>query len=178
MLSEHRYEDTFSFIRHPDKKIHLAVPEMLREMDALATDLSPRVDADYPLVLIAGERRSYNANTIYRDPAWRRQDVDGALSIHPDDAARLGLADGDKAWCRSSRGAIEIVIKRSDRIRPGVVTLPHGYGMRYRGGPVNGPALNRLTDAAHRDAIAATPFHKYVRVRLEPIRGAVSEEAR
>ena len=151
---------------------------MLRAMDALADEPKWQSDGDYPLVLIAGERRSYNANTIYRDPAWRRLDVDGALSIHPEDAERLGLADGDKAWCRSNRGAIEVVVKRSDRLRPGVVTLPHGYGMRYRGGPVNGPALNRLTDAAHRDPIAATPFHKYVRVRLEPFHPPVDDGAR
>ena len=41
-----------------------------------------------PQVLIAGERRSFNANTIFRDPRRRKGDPQGALRIHPQDAAR------------------------------------------------------------------------------------------
>jgi anaerobic selenocysteine-containing dehydrogenase len=54
-------------------------------------------------------------------------------------------------------------------MRPGVVSLPHGYGMRYDGGPPAGPALNMLTSATHCDRIAATPFHKHVPVMIEPV---------
>ncbi len=63
-------------------------------------------------------------------------------------------------------------MKLTDTLRPGVVTLPHGYGMQHPGPDgrrvPNGPALNRLTDAAHRDPLTATPFHKHVRVRVGP----------
>jgi anaerobic selenocysteine-containing dehydrogenase len=168
LLSEHRFEDTWSFIRHEDKRVHLAIPEMLEAIDRLSTDEEAAADPR-SFVLIAGERRAYNANTIYRDPTWRKQDPEGALSMHPDDADRLGLADGDRAICRSSRGAIEVTIKRSSALRTGLVTLPHGYGMSYRGSAPVGPRLNELTDSAHRDAIAATPFHKNVRVQIEPL---------
>lgn len=72
----------------------------------------------------------------------------------------------------SARGAIEVRVKVNDAIRPGVVTLPHGYGMDYPGPGgrrvANGPAINRITDAAHRDPLTATPYHKHVRVRLRP----------
>jgi len=169
VLSEHRYEDTWTLVRHADRRIHLDVPEMLDALAALRDEPEPA--SDLPFVLIAGERRAYNANTIYRDPKWRRNDGEGALAMHPDDAASLGLADGDRAVCRSARGAIEVTVRRSDALRPGVVTLPHGYGMRYEGGEVSGPALNRLTSSGHRDAIAATPFHKYVRVHIERVTG-------
>ena len=53
-----------------------------------------RVDPEFPFVLSAGERRSSTANTIYRDPAWRKKDADGALRMNPDDAASLGVTDG------------------------------------------------------------------------------------
>jgi anaerobic selenocysteine-containing dehydrogenase len=170
IISEHELEDTWSFIRHPDGKIHLEIPEMRAALDALRDE--PEPSRELPFVLIAGERRAYNANTIYRDPAWRKKDRDGALRIHPEDAADLGLADGDRALCRSSRGALEVTIEITDSIRRGVVTLPHGYGMSYRGSGPIGPWLNRLTDSAHRDPIAATPFHKHVPVQIEKIAGA------
>ncbi len=164
MLSDNEYEDTWSFLRYPDKKIHFDIPEMLEWIGRLESEVE--VSGDYPFVLIAGERRAYNANTIFRDPAWRKKDGNGALSIHPSDAASLGLANGDRARCTSARGELEVVVETSDRLRPGVVSLPHGYGMSYRdSGPI-GPSLNRLTSSSHRDPIAATPFHKYVPVRI------------
>lgn len=165
MLSDHEYEDTWSFLRYPDKKIHLAIPEMLTWLDSLHAE--PEYSAgEFPFVLIAGERRAYNANTIYRDPAWRKKDGIGALSIHPEDAAHLGLENGDRVWCESARGKIEVTVEKNDRLRRGMLTLPHGYGMSYRGSGPHGPTLNRLTDGAHRDPIAATPFHKFVQVKL------------
>ena len=48
---------------------------------------APRgADPAYPLVLSTGERRDYTANTICRDPAWRRKGRDGALRPNPHDA--------------------------------------------------------------------------------------------
>jgi len=120
-------------------------------------------------VLIAGERRAYNANTIYRSPEWRKKDPEGSLSMHLDDADRLGLSDGDRALCRSSRGEVEVIVARSDTLRRGVVTLPHGYGMSYGDKGQNGPYLNRLTDGKHRDPIAGTPFHKHVPVAISSL---------
>jgi anaerobic selenocysteine-containing dehydrogenase len=173
LLSTHRHEDAWSFVRHADGRIHLEVPEMLQALRALADEAEPAEAARYPLVLIAGERRSYNANTIYRDPAWRKTDREGALHVHPADARRLGLVDGGRAVCESSRGRLEVQVAFAETMRPGLVGLPHGYGMEYPDADgrrrVNGPALNDLTDAASRDPLTATPYHKHVRVRLTPV---------
>jgi anaerobic selenocysteine-containing dehydrogenase len=165
VVTQHQFADTWSFIRHPDGRIHLDVPEMLAALRALRDEPEP-TDG---LVLIAGERRAYNANQIYRDPAWRKTDAAGAMRVHSDDAKRLGLVDGGRARCRSTAGEIEVIIRVDDAIRPGVVTLPHGYGARYQNGPPSGPELNKLTSGRHCDVIARTPFHKYVPVSVEPI---------
>ena len=169
-ISTHLYEDTWRFLRHPDRRVHLDVPEMLADLRELAVEPAPSEADAYPLVLTAGERRSYNANTIFRDPGWRRDDPDGALKIHPDDAVRFGLADGALAICESRSGAIEVRVRHTDTVRPGLCTLPHGYGMDYPdqagGRKVSGPSLNVLTSAQHRDPISATPYHKYVQVRV------------
>jgi anaerobic selenocysteine-containing dehydrogenase len=172
LLSAHRHEDCWSFVRHSDGRVHLEVPEMLDALRALDGEPESADATEFPLVLIAGERRSYNANQIYRDPAWRKTDPDGALRVHPDDARRLGLEDGGLAVCESARGRITVRVKSDDAVQPGVVTLPHGYGQDYPDANgerrVVGPIVNELTDAGHRDPITATPYHKHVRVRVRP----------
>ena len=164
VLSQHEFADTWSLVGHPDRRIHLAIPEMLDELRALPTESPP--SADYPFVLMAGERRSYNANQIFRDPAWRKVDKHGALRIHPEDAAALGLANGDPANCRSARGELCVMVEIDDTVRRGMVTLPHGYGSRYQGSEPIGPAVNRLTSREHCDPFSKTPYHKYVPVRV------------
>jgi anaerobic selenocysteine-containing dehydrogenase len=172
LLSTHRYQDMWRLLRHPDGRIHLEVPPLLEALHALAGEQEGPEAAAYPFVLIAGERRSYNANTIYRDPAWRRNDPEGALHVHPGDARRLGLAAGSRVVCESARGRVEVRVALSETMRPGVVGLPHGYGLEHPDGSgqrrASGAGVNELTDAAHRDPITATPYHKHVRVRLLP----------
>lgn len=172
VLSEHHYSEMWSLLGNRDRRVHLEIPEMLAELAALRDEAPP--GADYPFVLAAGERRSYNANQIYRDPAWRKVDPFGAMRIHPDDAASLGLVDGGRAICRSERAEIEVVVELDDGLRRGMVTLPHGYGIRYRGGPPIGPELNRLTSAGHCDPFTRTPFHKYVPVSIRAPRPAAA----
>lgn len=166
VLSRHEYDEVWSLLRHADRRIQLAIPEMLAEWQALATEAMP--DSEFPFILMAGERRSYNANQIYRDPAWRKIDPHGAMRMHPDDAAALSLGEGDAAVCESDTGRISVVIEHDEAVRRGTVTLPHGYGMRFRGGAVIGPELNRLTRSDHCDPLTRTPYHKYVPVRLSP----------
>lgn len=164
VLSRHECEEVWNLVRTPDRRIHLAIPEMLAELRQLAR--APAGAGAYPFILMAGERRSYNANQIFRDPAWRKTDRDGAMRVHPADAAGLGVADGERAVVESAAGEIEVVVATDDSVRPGVVTLPHGYGSGFQGrGPI-GPELNRLTCAAHCDPFTKTPYHKYVPVRI------------
>ncbi|MCA9643168.1 MAG: molybdopterin-dependent oxidoreductase [Myxococcales bacterium] len=173
-LSHHAYSDVWSMIRHADGKVHLAIPELLRELAALS--LSPQSEAapsdakEFPFTLIAGQRRSYNANTIYRDPNWRRNDPRGALRLHPEDAATLGIADGEALKCESARGSIEVSAELDATLQPGLVVLPHGYGLNHPDASgartPSGPGVNYLTSSAHCDPLTRTPYHKHVAVRL------------
>ena len=164
IISRHRYEEGWSLIKNQDGKIHLEIAEMLEELTALKSDELPV--SDYPFILLAGERRSYNANQIYRDPQWRKVDPHGALRIHPQDAADLGLAAGDPVICRNETGQVESVVELDDGLLRGVATLPHGYGMSYKGGDAIGPRINHLTAAANCDPFSKTPYHKYVQVQI------------
>jgi anaerobic selenocysteine-containing dehydrogenase len=121
-------------------------------------------------VLSAGQRRAQNANQIFRDPAFRRSDPDGALWVHPADLAALDTGTGGWLVVESARGTLVVRAAADAGLRRGYVVLPHGYGQAYpdAGGErrVCGPAVNCLTDSAHRDPIAGTPYHKNVPVRL------------
>jgi anaerobic selenocysteine-containing dehydrogenase len=50
------------------------------------------------------------------------------LHMHPDDAARAGVADGDVAVVASEAGRVEVPVEVTDAIAAGVVSLPHGWG--------------------------------------------------
>ncbi len=168
IFSEHQYQDVWSLVKTKDKKIHLVIPEMLQELRLLAQQ-QPATTSEYPFVLAAGERRSYNANQIYRDPAWRKVDPHGAMRMHPQDAQRLNLVEGDKALCASKHGQISVVIEFDEGMRLGTVSLPHGYGIRYNNGQVLGPELNLLTASSDCDPLSRTPYHKYLPVRIKRV---------
>ena len=121
-------------------------------------------------MLAAGQRRMFNANQIFRDPAWRRDDPDGALLINSSDLGDLGAKDGDWIAVESTVGRLIVRCKVDDSMRKGQLALPHGYGQSYPardGEPLtNGPRINLLTESGNRDPIAGTPYHKHVAVRL------------
>jgi anaerobic selenocysteine-containing dehydrogenase len=50
------------------------------------------------------------------------------VQLHPDDASSLGLVTGDPASVRSRVGEVTLPVEVTDAIRPGVVSIPHGWG--------------------------------------------------
>jgi anaerobic selenocysteine-containing dehydrogenase len=50
------------------------------------------------------------------------------LLVHPDDAARHGVTDGGRAKIASEAGALVVTAELTEAIKPGVVSLPHGWG--------------------------------------------------
>jgi len=176
-FTRHDYEEVWSLIETSDRKVHLAIPEMLDWLGRLdVAETQP--DPEFPFVLAAGQRRMFNANQIFRDPAWRRSDPDGALMVNPDDLASLDATDGAWLAVQSKRGRIVVRCQADVSMRRGQLALPHGFGQAYPSADgtrlVNGPRANLLTAGDNRDPIAGTPYHKNVPVRLAK---ATAEEA-
>jgi formate dehydrogenase len=165
------YEDVWSYVTHPDKRIALEIPELVAEISALRHRQPGWTTDELPFVLSAGERRSSTANTIIRDPEWRKRDSAGALRISPDDAAKLGLVAGGRARIVTAAGSAEAVVEITEAMQPGHISLPNGQGVDYPdadGHPVlTGVPANELTSLSWRDAIAGTPWHKHVPARVE-----------
>ena len=53
--------------------------------------------------------------------------------MHPDDAARFGIAEGDTVRVRGEAGEIELPARLSDEVMAGVISIPHGWGHGRQG---------------------------------------------
>ena len=165
------YEETWQRMATPDQRVNLDVPELLDELAGLR-DAPSVTTPDFPFVLSAGERRSSTANTIMRDPAFRKRDSIG-LRMSRADAERLGVGAGALVRVVTKRGSAETVVELSDTLQAGHLSLPNGLGLSYPDPvgdvAVHGVPPNELTASEDRDWLAGTPWHKHVPARVEPI---------
>ena len=177
VFSKSDIANSFAELGFADNKIRLAVGEMLDEVASLASleDLVPK-DPDFPLLLAAGERRAYTANTIVRDPGWVKKSSAAALAVNPHDAAQCGVGDGEQVRLVTQAGAANVLITVDDRMMRGTLSLPNGLGLLYPDGEgkeaMLGVAPNELTTTGLRDKFLGTPLHKHVPARIEPIAAA------
>jgi len=173
VFSVDEWEESFARVGTPNRRIQLAVPELFDELDGLATEPPPGASPEFPFLLSAGERRSFTANTILRNPGWRKKDRAGALRMSPEDAKRVGVADGGRVRLSTRRGSAEVPVEVSDRMQPGHVALPNGLGLDFpeAGGNAvqTGVAPNELTRSEDRDWLAGTPWHKSTPARVEAL---------
>lgn len=96
------------------------------------------------------------------------------LLVHPDDAERLGLLDGQQALVSSRVGQVEAPVEITDDIRPGVVSLPHGWGHDDPGTRLGvartrpGVNSNLLTDGAVIDPLSGNAALNGIPVAIRP----------
>ncbi len=170
-FSSDDYDETMKRVLTADGKINLFIPELLEEFDQLKDEETViAVNDAFPFVLAAGERRSSTANTIMRDPSWRKRDQQGVLKVSVPDAEALDLKDGDRARVTTKRGQSVATVAVSDTMLAGNISLPNGFGLGPDdSGDAPGISPNELTSTEDRDWFAGTPFHKHVRARLEKV---------
>jgi anaerobic selenocysteine-containing dehydrogenase len=82
--------------------------------------------------------------------------------MHPDDAKRLGLINGERVQVKSSRNVIELPLHITDEVMPGVMCMPYGWG-HHREGIRMGVAA-QVADANYNDVVEEDAF--------DPISGA------
>jgi formate dehydrogenase major subunit len=118
-------------------------------------------DDEYPLTLTTGRRlESYNTGVQsggYLSPLHRGESLD----ISPEDAARLGVEDGDTVRVTSRRGSIEAPIMIDRSLRAGVVFMTLHFP--------DDVATNFLTINAT-DPRSGTAEFKACAVRVDPVR--------
>ena len=166
------------------------IPEVLRTASG-RVDLAPAAlvadlaHADAALrhptgdeLLLIGRRETRSNNSwMHNLPVLAKGRERCTLLVHPDDAARAGLADGQAARLSNARGSVIAPITISADMRPGVVSLPHGWGHDLAGSRLSvaarhpGVNMNLLLDDEARDPISGTSVLSGIAVRLSAAQG-------
>jgi anaerobic selenocysteine-containing dehydrogenase len=164
--------DHFKALSTPDGLINLDVPEMaewIKEIDPVQEkDRLKEGEEEYPFIMSSGRHWDVNANSQMRDPAWNRGRRACTVTMHPDDAKKHGFSDGQMVKVKTEAGEEIIELEITKITRPGYIVVPHGFGLVHQG-KTYGANANRLAKNTHRDRIAATPYHRYIRCRVEAI---------
>jgi anaerobic selenocysteine-containing dehydrogenase len=112
-------------LRTASGKIELAPPEIVGDVARLRERLVPRNGS---IVLVGRRELRSNNSWMHNLNVLVKGKERCTMHVHPDDAARLGLADGARARVRSRVGEVDVPVEVTDAIMPGVVSIPHGWG--------------------------------------------------
>jgi anaerobic selenocysteine-containing dehydrogenase len=158
-------------LRTASGKVELAPAEIVADVPRLVAALD-RPQAD--MVLIGRRQLRSNNSWMHNVPTMVRGSNRCTLLVHPHDADRLGLADGDAAHIRSRVGQVAAPVVVTDEVMPGVVSLPHGWGHDQPGVRMNvarshaGVSSNDLTDEQIIDPLSGNAVLNAVLVTVAP----------
>jgi anaerobic dimethyl sulfoxide reductase subunit A len=147
-----KLQDTWTL---PQGDVITPIPAYLATPDGLEDPLK----AKYPVQCI-GHHYKARTHSSYADVPWLREAHPQMIWINTADAKARGIASGDTVEVFNDRGRVRIVAKVTDRIAPGVASLPQGawYKADSKGVDIGG-CMNTLT-AQHPTPLAkGNPQH-------------------
>ncbi|RSN36656.1 molybdopterin-binding oxidoreductase [Amycolatopsis sp. WAC 04169] len=107
-------------------KVELAPEAITKDVPRLRAELDKAPDGG--LLLIGRRHLSSNNSWMHNLTPLVRGGNRCTVQVHPDDASRLGLTDGGLASVTSRAGKLEAPVEVTADVRPGVVSMPHGWG--------------------------------------------------
>ncbi len=120
---------------------------------ALPTYLAPHEapSAEFPFALLTPKQQTRFLNSSYSQlPQHGPLETPPALEVCAADAAALDLAEGDMARVHNRRAELRLPVRITERVRPGVVSVPWGWWSHQYGG-ADGTVVNSLTSDAATD---------------------------
>jgi anaerobic selenocysteine-containing dehydrogenase len=159
-------------LRTPSGRVEVAPEPLLADLARVRDGL----DDEPGDLVIVGRRQTRSLNSwLHNVPALMRGKDRCTLRIHPDDAASRGLVDGGACTVSSEAGSVEALVEITDTIRPGVVSLPHGWGHDGAGLRLSvaeqhaGANLNALTGPGGFDLPSGTAVFSGVEVQVRAV---------
>jgi anaerobic selenocysteine-containing dehydrogenase len=143
------------------KRINLAPPLYLKDLSRLRKRLAG-ADDDGKLLLIGRRHVRSNNSWLHNSERLIKGPHRCTMMIHPDDAKRLHLEQGDLATVTSRVGSIDIETELFDGMMPGVISIPHGWGHHRPGTRQSnaskrpGVSINDLSDDRLVDRLSGT----------------------
>jgi anaerobic selenocysteine-containing dehydrogenase len=173
-------------LKTPSGKIELAPEHLLNDIPRLRAAMQePRSET-----LLVSRRHLNSMNSwMHNIEVLVKGPERCTLFIHPEDAQRIGVADGEVVCVTSTEGSAQVAAEVTDGIRPGVVSLPHGWGhdrpgsrtrVASRRPGVNSNRINpgRLVDEASGNAVVNGVPVKISKVSDSKVFDSLKSEAR
>jgi anaerobic selenocysteine-containing dehydrogenase len=161
-------------LRTASGKIELAPAPIAADVGRLESSLGRSRNGG--MVLVGRRQLRSNNSWMHNVPNLVRGKERCTVHVHPDDALRLGLEDGELAAVSSGRGAIEIPVEVTDAVMPGVVSIPHGWGHDDPEARLSvaadhaGANSNLLADETAVDPLSGNAILNGIPVELAPVR--------
>jgi anaerobic selenocysteine-containing dehydrogenase len=152
-------------------KVELLPAPIAADLPRLRRSLAERPDG---LVLVGRRHLRSNNSWMHNVPALTGGTNRCTLHLHPDDAARLGVRDGEPVRVKGAGGEVTAPAEVTDTVRPGVVSLPHGWGHDRPGTRLGhaaadpGVNVNQLLDGSLLDPLSGNAVLNGVPVELAP----------
>lgn len=159
-------------LRTPSGTVELAHPVLMADLQRLASSVAPLEQRS--LVLVGRRHLRSNNSWMHNIEVLVKGKPRCTLHVHPLDADRLGLVDGGVARVASRVGSLDATVEVTDAIRPGVVSLPHGWGHGVDGTRMRvaaeraGVNSNVLADDAAIDPLSGTSVLNGIPVEVVP----------
>ncbi|AYJ50096.1 molybdopterin-dependent oxidoreductase [Rhodococcus sp. P1Y] len=163
-------------LRTRDKRIQLVQDVIVGELPALHDLMaSSEVPAEGQLLMIGRRHLRSNNSWMHNAPRLTKGKPRHQLLAHPEDLLSRGIEDGSVVSVTSAAGAIEIEVLATDRMMPGVVSIPHGFGHQRAGvelsvaSTVLGASANDITDPQQVDAVSANAILNGIPVTIAAV---------
>ncbi|MFI5681164.1 molybdopterin oxidoreductase family protein [Streptomyces cellulosae] len=138
-------------------KVELLPQPIADDLPRLRQAMAERPDG---LVLVGRRHLRSNNSWMHNVPALTGGSNRCTLHIHPEDADRLGVRDGAAVRVKGAGGEVTAPAEVTDGVRPGVVSLPHGWGHDRPGTRLShasaepGVNVNQLLDGSLLDPLS------------------------
>jgi anaerobic selenocysteine-containing dehydrogenase len=139
------------------------LPTYIPPYESVASN--PELAARYPLAMISPPARNFLNSSFVNVQSLRDTEGEPHLDIHPDDAARRGIADGDRVRVFNDRGSMEAKARVTERARAGLVV---GLSIWWKKLAADGKNANELTSQRLTDMGRAPTFYD-VLVEVEKV---------
>lgn len=164
----------------PNGAVQLFAEELRSEIGRLRAYVEP--GHEWPLRMI-GRREKGSQNTWMHNSRRIYPDTYSFLAqVHPDDAEASGVRSGERVRLVSPEGSITVGIEVDDTVRPGVVSVPNGWGHRggswSRANEIGGANANDLVSHEDVEAIAGMSILNGVPIRMERLADFAAETYR
>jgi anaerobic selenocysteine-containing dehydrogenase len=169
-------------LRTASGRIELAPEPLLQDVPRLAEALHRPRNGE--MVLVGRRNLRSNNSWMHNLPLLVSGPEQCTLHVHPDDADRHDLTDGEPAEVRSRTGTVHALVEVTEDVMPGVVSLPHGWGHDAGGRDPTyqlrvaaehpGTNSNLLADEHLLDAVSGNAVLNGIPVELAPVRATAT----